>query len=387
MTNFEFHVPPTVIYGKGSRFKTADCIKKLSIRKLLIIGDRYLDEIGIVSEIADCVKSSGISCAAFTDIRNEPEIGDVDRALAAFRDGGCDGILGVGGGSAIDTAKAVSVMANNPGSIRDYMGYYKVRNAGVPLIAVPTTAGTGSEVTRVTIVTDTERDVKMMCLDDAFMPDAAIVDYELSMTMPKSLTAFVGLDALTHAIEAYVSAKANAASDMFALRAAELIIANITTAYNEPENVAARESMMLGANFAGIAFSNSSVCAVHGMSRPVGARFHIAHGLSNAMLLPIVTECGIEGNVGRYAALAGYFGYSMSLPEEELARKLVAELKRLNRLLDIPNFCKYGIDKAAFYNSIPHMVEAAIKSGSPANNPKVFTPEEMAEIYKAAYNY
>jgi len=431
MANFEFHAPPAIIYGKGSRSRAAECIKKLSITNLLIISDKYLDEIGIVAEIAGSVKSSGVSSAIYAGILNEPEISDVENALAAFKRNNCDGILGVGGGSAIDTAKAVSVMAANPGSIRDYMGYHKVKNAGVPLIAMPTTAGTGSEATRVTIITDTERDVKMMCLDGAFMPDAAIVDYELTMTMPKKLTAYVGLDALTHAIEAFVSAKANAASDMFALRTAELIAANILTAYNEPGNERARENMMLGANFAGIAFSNSSVCAVHGMSRPIGAYFHIAHGLSNAMLLPAVTERSIGGNISRYAALAGRLGCAgldgdlgctpgqapgcaPGLPEggltgnlgcapglaeeaaekekarkaeEELAQKVVMKLKQLNNLLDIPSLKQYGVDKAAYYNLIPKMVDAAIKSGSPANNPKIFTPDEMADIYMKAYDY
>jgi len=393
MMNFEFHVPPAIIYGKGGRYRAVECVKRLSISNLLIISDKYLGEIGITAEIADSVRASGIPYALFTNILNEPEIVDVENALAAFRVNNCDGILCIGGGSAIDTAKAVSVMANNPGAICDYMGYNKVKNPGVPLVAIPTTAGTGSEVTRVTIVTDAGRGVKMMCLDDAFMPDAAIVDYELTMSMPKSLTAYVGLDAFTHAIEAYVSAKANAASDMFALRAAELIAANILTAYNEPANEKARESMMLGANFAGIAFSNASVCAVHGMSRPVGAVFHIAHGLSNAMLLPVVTECSIDGNISRYAALATRLGYAPDvpdmpdMPERELAQALVNKLKQLNKLLDIPNFNQYGVDKTAYYNAIPGMVDAAEKSGSPANNPKVFTSEEMADIYRRAYDY
>ena len=387
MTNFEFHAPPAIIYGKGSRFRAVECIKNLSINKLLIVSDKHLEKIGVLSEIKESIQAAGITCTVFTDMLNEPVIADIENALAVFMRNNCDGILSVGGGSAIDTAKAVSVMATNPGSIRDYMGYNKVRNAGVPSIAIPTTAGTGSEVTRVTIVTDTERDIKMMCLDNAFMPDAAIVDYELTMTMPKSLTAYVGLDALTHAIEAYVSVKANAASDMFALRAADLIAANILTAYNEPGNESARENMMLGSNFAGLAFSNSSVCAVHGMSRPIGAYFHIAHGLSNAMLLPVVTECSIEGNIGRYAELARRFGYASDLPEHDLARKTVDKLKQLNNLLNIPNLSAYGVDKAAFRQLIPNMIDAAIKSGSPGNNPRVFTPDEMAEIYMKAFDY
>jgi len=385
--NFEYHVPPSIIYGKGSRFKAAEHCSALSLKNLLIVSDKYLEQAGLVAGITDCLEAAGLGYAVFTDIPGEPTTTDVENALDALKRNKCDGILSIGGGSALDTAKSVAVMATNPGTISDYMGYHKVKTASLPLIAIPTTAGTGSEVTRVVVITDAGRDVKMMCLDNAFMADIAIVDYELSMTMPKSLTAFVGMDALTHAIEAYVSAKANPVSDMFALLGMELISANILAAYNEPENEAARESMMIGANYAGIAFSNASVCTVHGMSRPIGAYFHIAHGLSNAMLLPIVTEYSIEGNASRYASVARHIGYDPGLPCETLAQKVVEKLREFNTLLRIPNLSEYGVDKAKYDSVIMDMVDAAIASGSPGNNPKVFTPDEMSEIYEKAYTY
>ena len=385
--DFEYHVPPSIIYGKGSRLKAAEQANALSLKNILIVSDKYLEQIGVVAEIADSLKTAGLDFAVFTDMQNEPTTIDVDKALDVLKQNGCDGILSIGGGSALDTAKSIAVMATNPGTIGDYMGYHKVKNASLPLIAIPTTAGTGSEVTRVVVITDVERDIKMMCLDNAFMPRIAIVDYELSMSMPKSLTAFVGMDALTHAIEAYVSAKANPVSDMFALSGMSLISANILTAYDEPANEAARESMMIGANYAGIAFSNASVCTVHGMSRPLGAHFHIAHGLSNAMLLPIVTEFSVEGDIARYASVARHIGFDFDLPDEALAQKVVEKLREFNTKLQIPNLSEYGVDKAKYDSVVKDMVEAAIASGSPGNNPKVFTPEEMADIYEKAFNY
>jgi len=267
------------------------------------------------------------------------------------------------------------------------MGYHKVKCFRVPLIAIPTTAGTGSEATRVVVITDADRDIKMMCLDNAFLPDVAILDYELSMSMPKSLTAFVGMDALTHAIEAYVSKKANPVSDIYALKAVEMISNDILIAYNHPDNETARENMMIGANLAGIAFSNASLCAVHGMSRPIGANFHIPHGLCNSMLLPVVTESSISGNIKRYADIAVKMGYDAALSEDELAGKVMEKLRLLNKELNIPNLKGHGVDKAKFEAVIPSMIEAAIASGSPGNNPIVFTPEEMTEIYQKAFDY
>jgi alcohol dehydrogenase class IV len=287
----------------------------------------------------------------------------------------------------MDAAKALAVMVTNPGSIADYMGYHKVVNPRVPLIAIPTTAGTGSEVTRVVVITDTEKNIKMMCLDNAFMPDVAIIDYKLTLTMPKQLTAFVGMDALTHAVEAYVSRKSNIVSDMFALRAISMLIKNIMNAYNFPDDEDARENMMIGSSFAGIAFSNSSVCAVHGLSRPIGAYFNVPHGLSNAMLLPIVTERSIGEKTNRYADIARFIGHDGNLGDDDLAGMFTEDLKRLNEGLTIPNLKEYGVDNEEYEKAIPDMVKAAIASGSPANNPALFSSEEMAEIYRVAYDY
>ena len=385
--NFEFHAPSAIIYGKDSSLGAASYAASLSIGKPLIVSDAFLSRSGAVARFAKNFSDMNQQYALYAEIDNEPTVSDVENGLRAFELNKCDGVVCLGGGSAIDTAKAIAVMSANPGSIADYMGYHKVKNPRAPLIAVPTTAGTGSEATRVVVITDTDNDVKMMCLDNAFMPDIAIIDYGLTLSMPKNLTAYVGMDALTHAIEAYVSVKANNISDIYALRAVELINAGILTAYNDPSDEAAREGMMLGANMAGIAFSNASVCAVHGMSRPIGAYFHVPHGLSNAMLLPIVTEHSAGGGLRRYAEAAARMGFSPGAGDDLLARMLIDRLRHLNAALNIPNLRGYGVDEQKFNKAIPMMVDAAIASGSPGNNPKAFSPEEMADIYRKAYNY
>ena len=385
--DFEYHVPASIIYGKGTSLKAATQAKALSLKNVLLVSDQFLEKIGVVKTLADALKADGLNITVFTNINNEPTTIDVDNALAALKDSASEGIICLGGGSALDTAKAAAVLATNGGKMSDYMGYHKVKKPSLPLIAIPTTAGTGSEVTRVVVITDVENDVKMMCLDNAFMADVAIVDYALTMSMPKSLTAFVGIDALTHAIEAYVSKKANPVSDIFALLAVKLISENILTAYDHPDDEKARESMMLGADYAGIAFSNSSVCAVHGMSRPIGAHFHIAHGLSNAMLLPIVTEYSLDGNAERYAKIAEAMGYDPKLGTEALCAKLIEKLREFNSHMAIPTLKVYGVDHTKYESVVEVMTKAAIASGSPGNNPKVFPPEEMCQIYRLVYDY
>ena len=385
--NFEYHVPWALVFHKGSRFGVANHAKSLSITKPLIVTDDYYHSVGGSVDVEESFSNAGMDYALFYKIFSEPTATDVEGALATFKENQCDGVVCIGGGSAIDAAKAVAVMTTNPGTIADYMGYHKVVNPRVPLIAIPTTAGTGSEATRVVVITDTERNIKMMCLDNEFMPDVAIIDYKLTLTMPKNLTAYVGMDALTHAVEAYVSRKASIVSNMFALRAIDMIIKNILNAYNFPDDEDARENMMIGATFAGIAFSNSSVAAVHGMSRPLGANFEVPHGLSNAMLLPIVTEYSIGQNPKLYADIARFIGHTGELDDDELAKVIFADFKRLNNELTIPNLKEYGVNHEEYEALIPSMVVAAIASGSPANNPTVFTAEEMAEIYKKVFDY
>ena len=382
---YEVHIPSILHIGGGSRKDIGALAAKFGMKHILLVSDKFLESTGRTKEILDLLSDSGAKTALFTDISGEPEIDTVTKAMMILEKNDCDGIISVGGGSSIDTAKALSVLAANGGKMSDYMGIGKVSKPGLPHIAIPTTAGTGSEVTRVTIITDNEKNVKMMCLDNAFLPVAAIVDYEVSMSMPKNLTSFVGIDALTHAVEAYVSKKANTLSDIFAVKAIKLIGQNLLNVYHHPDDQTGRAAMMEGASYAGIAFSNASVCAVHGMSRPVGAYFHVPHGLSNAMLLPIVTEQSIAGNQARYAEIANFLNLE-GQNEIELTSTLAKKLKELNKLMSIPNPAEFGIDKERYLSLRESMAEAAIDSGSPSNNPRVFTKEEIMDIYSRVYN-
>ncbi len=255
------------------------------------------------------------------------------------------------------------------------------------MIAIPTTAGTGSECTRYSIITDTEFNEKMLCIGRAFLPAAAIVDYELTLSAPPRLSADTGVDALTHAIEAYVSRKANLFSDALALTAMQAIAQNIRQVYREPDDRAAREAMMLAATQAGMAFNISSVALVHGMSRPIGAHFHVAHGLSNAMLLPEITAFSVEGTIERYATCAHRTGFAGERDDDPTAAKrLVEGLANLNRELAVPTPKSYGIDRDAYFGSIETMARQALASGSPGNNPRVPTLEEIAALYEKVWS-
>jgi alcohol dehydrogenase class IV len=257
----------------------------------------------------------------------------------------------------------------------------------VPLIAIPTTAGTGSEVTKVSVITDTARDIKMMMLDVHLLPTVAIVDYELSMSMPRDLTAHVGVDTLTHGIEAYVSRKATPMTDPLAVSCIRLVAGHLATACNEPGNRDARAGMSLAAVHGGMAFANSSVCLVHGMSRPIGALFHVPHGLSNAVLLPTVTRFSLPGAAARYATIARAMGFASDRDSDGAAGEaLVAGLVAFNHTLGVPRLgaCK-GMDRARFDSLVEKMAQDALASGSPGNNPVVPTEDEIVRLYHEAW--
>jgi alcohol dehydrogenase class IV len=293
----------------------------------------------------------------------------------------------VGGGSVIDTAKSIAIMVTNAGSFEDYKGFDKIPKEGAPLIAIPTTAGTGSEVTQYTIITDTKTSVKMLISSPFLMPQKAIVDPLLTLSMPRSLTAVTGIDALTHAIEAYVSIKAQPMSDIFCLSAIELISGNLRQAWSNGNNIEARDKTMLGALQAGIAFNNSSVALVHGMSRPIGAYFHVPHGVSNAALLSTVAEFSLIGNPARYTRIAQAMGENVEhLTTLEAADLAAKSIKRLIKDIKIPSLQELGVDKVELDKLAPKMAEDAIASGSPANNPRQATMEEIVELYKLAYS-
>jgi len=381
-----FLIPPVLMTGSGSSEKVGEESKKLGVKKGLIVTDEVLSKLGVIEGVKRALTDSKIQFAVYDRISTEPTVEYVKEGLKTYQANGCDFLIATGGGSAIDTAKAISVMVTNPGSIEDYKGLNKIPEKGAPLVAVPTTAGTGSEVTIFTIITDTKTNVKMLIGSPFVMPRVAIVDPLLTLSCPRGLTAAVGIDALTHAIEAYVSVKAQPMSDIFCLSAIELISGNLRQAWANGNNVEAREKTMLGALQAGIAFSNASVALVHGMSRPIGAYFHVAHGASNAALLGVVAEFSLIGNPTRYAHIARAMGEHLTgLNDLEAAQLAAKAIKQLIKDVKIPSLKALGVEKGKLDELAPRMAEDAIASGSPGNNPRQATKEEIIELYKIAY--
>jgi alcohol dehydrogenase class IV len=382
-----FLIPPVLITGTGSSENVGEEVKKLGFTKGLVVTDEVLSKLGMLEGVKKALTESEIQFSIYDKISSEPTVDFVTEGLEAYRDNQCEFLLAVGGGSAIDTAKAISVTATNKGSIEDYKGLNNIPQKGAPLIAVPTTAGTGSEVTAVTIITDTKTDVKMLLISPFLIPRVAIVDPLLTLSCPRALTAAVGIDALTHAIEAYVSVKAQPMTDIFCLSAIELISGNLRQAWANGNNIEAREKTMLGALQAGIAFSNSSVALVHGMSRPIGAYFHVPHGVSNAALLGVVTEFSLIGNPVRYGHVARAMTENIEgLTDLEAAQLAAKSVKTLIKDVKIPSLKELGVEKKRLDELAPKMAEAAIDSGSPGNNPRQATKEEIIELYSITYD-
>ncbi len=369
--------------GGDALTSIGDCLAKLDMRNPLIVTDPFMAQSGKIEALTDQLDEAGLHYRVFSDTVPEPTTDVIDAGVALLAQADFDGLIAFGGGSPIDTAKAINILAAGGGQMRDYKVPAQPNMPVMPLIAIPTTAGTGSEVTKVTVITDTTTDEKMLIMGLACLPSAAIVDYTLTFSVPMRTTADTGIDSITHAIEAYVSLKASPYTDTMALSAMSLLYKNIRTVCTEPDNAAAREQMMLGANQAGTAFSNASVCLVHGMSRPIGAAFHVPHGLSNAMLLPAVTRFSAPSALSRYATCARVMGIATEAEGDQIAvSKLVDGLADLNTDLNVPSPAVFGIDKQAYFDAIPLMAEQAIASGSPANNPRVPTETEIASLYE-----
>lgn len=379
-------LPRIVEIGANASAKTLDVLEASNCRRPLVVTDKVMVRLGNASRLIKNIESRGLSCALFDEAVQEPTASSIQRGLAEFRMMECDSVVALGGGSVIDSGKAIAVMARFGGDIRDYCVPREMNEPGFPSIAIPTTAGTGSEVTRFTVIRDDTSDEKLLCAGQAFIPTAALIDFELTMTLPPRVTADSGIDALTHAIEAYVSRKANPYSDSQALSAIRVIGTNLPRAYRDGGDRRAREAMMLGATLAGIAFSNASVALVHGMSRPIGAFFHIPHGLSNAMLLPTVTEYSIPSAPERYADCARALGAATSADSDGSAnKKLLHFLRRLSDDFDVPTLLQFGADKTRYDQLLGIMANQAIASGSPANNPRVPSADDIIELYRALW--
>ncbi|MGW4335252.1 iron-containing alcohol dehydrogenase [Rhodococcus koreensis] len=379
-------LPRIMRIGGGAVAEIGEVVSSLGLTRPLVVTDAFLVSTGAAEQMIKTLESAGLSPRLFDGTVPDPTTDSLDAGVAAITEHDCDSVIGFGGGSPMDTAKALGILGRQGGRMRDYKAPRTNTGPALPVIAVPTTAGSGSEATQFTVITDSASDEKMLCPGLAFLPIAAVIDYELTVSMPPRLTADTGVDALTHAIEAYVSRKANPFADSLALTAIATIGRVLRRAYTDGTDTQAREQMMLAATQAGIAFSNSSVALVHGMSRPIGAHFHVAHGLSNAMLFPAVTAFSVRAAPSRYADCARALGVATAADDDHTAADhLVDALAALCRDVQVPTPKAYGIDKTRWDELIPLMAAQALASGSPNNNPLVPTDAEIRDLYAQIY--
>lgn len=372
--------------GPGAIETLGEVLSDLSIQRPLLVTDTYMVANGSAERLLTLIEASGRHGALYSKTVPDPTSESLQAGVSAVASHRADAIIGLGGGSPMDTAKALAVLSVRGGDMRDFKAPRRYSGPALPVIAIPTTAGSGSEATQFTIITDGDNDEKMLCPGLSFLPIASIVDSQLTTSMPPRLTADTGVDALTHAIEAYVSKRANPISDGLALSAMRTIGRFLLRAYRDGTDTAAREALMHASTQAGMAFSNASVCLVHGMSRPVGAHFHVTHGLSNAMLLPAVTEFSIAGATDRYAECARQLEVAgIGDPDNTAAQKLVDYLNTLCADVEVPKPREYGLDRTEWERLTPLMAEQALASGSPSNNPIVPTVDEIVHLYRNVF--
>lgn len=379
-----FIMPKQVFYGENALSDAASALKTLG-KKALIVTDPMMVKLGNVKLVTDILDKNETEYAIFDGITGEPTDKMIEAGVKAYKNESCDFLIAVGGGSPIDSMKAVGAVVSSGENIDDFLGRV-ITVPTPPMVAVPTTSGTGSEATQFTIITNTEKDIKMLLKGAVLMPDIAIDDPAFTMTAPKSVTAATGLDALCHAAEAYTSRKAQPLTDELAVSAVKKIFQYLPLCYNEGNNVNARAQMSLAALEAGIAFNNASVTIIHGMSRPIGAMFHVPHGISNAMLLGECFNYVYDGAYDRFADMARAIGVaSHSDHDKDAAMKFIKKCQSLCQLCEIPTLEQYGIDKKEFFAVIDKMADDAIASGSPANTIKEIKKEDVVKIYKALW--
>ncbi|MGN1121777.1 MAG: iron-containing alcohol dehydrogenase [Eubacteriales bacterium] len=380
----EFRVPQNLVMGENALSNAMPYFQSMGRRALIVTG-RTVRTLECFAELCAVLDSAGIAYSVFDGITGEPTDTMIDAGLAAYRENGCDFLIGIGGGSPLDSAKAIAALAAFGGKLRAYFGK-PIEGELPPVAAIPTTAGTGSEATKFTVITDSESKVKMLLKGNALLPKLAVVDGTLTVNTPSTVTASTGLDALTHAVEAYTSRAAMPLTDALALSAVRRIFRFLPRAYADGSDREAREQMAYAALEAGICINNSSVTVVHGMSRPIGALYHVPHGLSNAMLLEKCMAFAASGAYERFAALARAAGFADSGDDDKTASAcFVTALGELCRTCSVPTPAAYGIDKQVFFADVPKMAADALASGSPANTRRTVTVQDMETIYRSLY--
>ena len=381
MEEFSFSVPQNIVAGRKTIEKLPEIAAKLGGKKAFIISGPHLNKIGAVAACEELLKKAGIESAAFTDCEGNPSVETVEKATARFQESGADFIVAYGGGSPMDVAKAVGVVAKYGGSITDYEGAHKVPGDIIPLIAIPTTAGTGSEVTAFSVITDHSRQYKLTVFSYKILPTYAILDADLITTVPAGVAAACGMDALIHALEAYISTAASPFSDAMAEKAMELIGGHIRRYVANRGDLEAAQAMLVGSLFAGIAFSFARLGNVHAMSHPVSAHFNVAHGVANAILLPTIVDYNALADHGKYRKIYNYIA-EIPLGKDEFESFMLAdEIRDLNDILGIPaTLGEVGVKAEA----IPAMAADAMKSGNIAVNPRSSKLEDIEMLYRKA---
>ncbi|WP_315114685.1 iron-containing alcohol dehydrogenase [Clostridium intestinale] len=378
---YEFSLPGRTIMGEGALEQSENIIKSFG-KKALIVSGKNVTKMGTVKIITDCLEKWEIDYLIFNEITGEPTEVMIEAGVKSYKEGKCDFCIAVGGGSPLDSGKAIVAMTKLEGEISDYMGQ-TMEGKFPPLVLIPTTAGTGSEATKFTVITDSKKDIKMLLKGEALLPDLAIIDAKFSLTAPKGVTAATGMDALTHAVEAYTSRKANPLTDTFALSSIKKIFKYLPLVYKNGEDKKAREEMAIAAYEAGVCINNSSVTIVHGMSRPIGALFHVPHGISNAMLIKECLSYVLDGSYERFGEIGRAIrAADESKSDKEASEAFLDKLSELCKVCEIPTLKEYGIDKDEFNKFVDKMAQDAMNSGSPSNTIKEVSKDDLLKIYE-----
>ncbi len=381
MKDFRFKVPQNIEFGVGSLGKLPEILRDSKSEHVFLISDRGLESIGVVKKVQDIVEADGLKCTTYLDVIPNPTVDVVNESVKCYAESGATSIIALGGGSSMDVAKATGVLAAYGGEITDYEGLYKVPGPIVPIIAIPTTAGTGSEVTASAVITDESRNYKMSVISYEMLPKYAVLDPKLIMTAPASIAGSCGVDALIHAIEAYVSNFASPFTDAMAEKAMELIGGNIRRFVANRKDEEAACAMMIGSTFAGIAFAWAKLGNVHAMSHPVSAYFHVAHGVANAVLLPTVIEYNALADHGRYEKIYNYIREKKEPAVDFKPQMLIDEIRKLNMDLGIPkSLSEVGVTE----DKIEAMAKDAVVHPNVQANPRQTNLRDMIELYKKA---
>ena len=373
----------TSYYGAGCRVAIADEIKKRGFKKVLLVTDKPLIQFGVAAKIEEVLKNADIPYEIYSEIKPNPTIKNVLDGLAAFKASGADCMVALGGGSSIDTAKAIGIINNNPefADVRSLEGVAPTKNKAVPTFAVPTTAGTAAEVTINYVITDEENRKKMVCVDPNDIPICAVIDCELMMSMPKGLTASTGLDALTHAIESYITPGAWTMSDMFEFKAIQLIHEHLYNAVQDGNDVKAREGMAEAQYIAGMGFSNVGLGIVHSMAHPLGALYDTPHGVANAIILPTVMEYNAPATGEKYRDIARAMGVkgTDAMTIEEARKAAVDAVRQLSADVGIPTDLKEIVKP----EDVQFLAESAYADACRPGNPRETSVEEIAALYRS----